>query len=113
MEQIGKFDRTLILQSASGSTNLANEDSETWANIGTAPEMWCQVIETRGKESLRADQIDVIQPTLFRIRYRADLNEKMRLIYNTHPYYIEGIKEIGRREYLELFTRVSKEEVIT
>ena len=38
----------------------------------------------------------------FRIRWRADVDETMREVYEGHDWDIEGIVEVGRRDKLDL-----------
>lgn len=112
--RIGELDREIIIQVESeGSVNTANETPITWVNISNYPTVWASVREKQGTEQLRADQVDVVQQTIFTIRYRSDLTEQMRIVYNERPYYIEGFVEIGRKRFLEIYTLLDNEEVIT
>lgn len=112
-EHIGNFDRRITFQEAELTTNTANEEVRAWDDLETVPTMWAMVVESKGSEVLQSEQMDTVQPTTFRIRYRGDLDEEMRIVYKQHPYYIEGIMEVGRREYLDILTRIDKEEIIT
>lgn len=112
-QNIGRLDRRVTIQEAVVTTNSANESIKTWDDLSTSPNVWAMVTEGKGSEELQGYQEDVVQPTTFRIRYRDDVTEDMRIIHKQHPFYIEGIKEIGRQSFLDITARIDKEETVT
>lgn len=109
-----RFDRRIIFQQNTGAgVDGFNSDVINWTDISTAPEMWAAIVEQKGYESLKSDQVDVVRPTVAIIRYRSDINEKMRFIYNQHPYNIESITHEGRKEFLHILGRIDLEEIVT
>lgn len=112
-DHIGELDRRVLIQQESeGSINTANEAPISWANI-TNPNVWASVRESKGSEYTRSDQVDLVQQTIFKMRYRSDVTEKMRIVYNERPYYIESIVELGRKRFMDVYTMLDNEEQIT
>ena len=76
---------------------------ETWANHG--PVTPAEKRDVSDAERMRANEIQAHITTRFRVRwsaFTAGLTPKDRLICEGLVYDISGIKEIGRREFLEI-----------
>lgn len=98
----GKLDRRIILQRFSGAVNAFNEIEEVWSDLVTR---WAMVSPISDAERVRAGAVSATITTRFKIRYStqvADLNPKDRVSFEGKIFDIWGVKEIGRREYLEI-----------
>ena len=76
---------------------------ETWADYGSP--VWAEKIEISDGERWRAGAVDASVTTRFRIRwssFSAELTPKDRLSCEGRVFNITGIKELGRREGLEI-----------
>ena len=93
------MDRRVVIESFTTAANAYGEPIKTWSVFAT---VWAQVSPMRGEERFSAQQIDARATTRFRIRYRSDLDQTMRLSYGGDAYDITAILEIGRQEGLDL-----------
>lgn len=99
--EIGKLDRRIVIESRSAARGTAGSETYTWAPLVT---VWAQVIEGTVNERFEADSRRETRMVVFRVRYRPTITAAMRVLYNSKYYGITGIKEIGRRQYLDLDT---------
>jgi SPP1 family predicted phage head-tail adaptor len=95
----GAMDRRIRIEQATTSADGYGQPIETWSLLA---EVWAEVAPLRGRELWAAQQVNAELTTRFRIRYRSDVTEKMRIICEGTEYDIESIAEIGRREGLEI-----------
>lgn len=99
----GRLDRRVALRRATGgSVNDMNEPVEVWTTLAT---VWTNVVPVMDGERLRAGETLAQMQSRFTIRYSsvvADLDPRDRLQYNGREYDINGLKEIGRREFFEI-----------
>lgn len=78
----------------------ATRDFETLANV------WAKVEEKSGKEGEDGNQIVATQKVEFFIRYRSDINEQMRIVYENKTYTIEAILNAdSRKSFQKIVTR--------
>lgn len=78
----------------------STRDFETLANV------WAKVEEKSGSEGEDGNQLVATKKVEFFIRYRSDINEQMRIIYNGGTYKIETILNAdARRAFQKVVTR--------
>lgn len=78
----------------------STRDFETLASV------WAKVEEKRGDEGEDGNQIVATKRVEFFIRYRSDVNEQMRIIYNNETYRIESILNAdSRKAFQKIVTR--------
>lgn len=99
--RIGDLDRRLTIQHEVNSTNEFNEKIPTWENLVT---VWCSLKEALGNEPFVGDQANDVRTVVFRIRYRTDLDIKMRGVCEGNTYnFVSLIEPPGfRRQLLEI-----------
>ena len=98
----GRLDRRIALRRATVTANAFNEPVETWATLAT---VWCSVVPVSDGERLRAGETLAAKQSRFTIRYSATVaavDPRDRLLYEAREYDILGVKELGRREMLEI-----------
>lgn len=98
----GRLDRRITLQRATSTKNGFNEDVETWIDIG---QRRASAMPVSDGERVRAQEVGSVISMRFQIRYSSDvaaLSARDRLIYNGESYNITAVKELGRREGLEI-----------
>lgn len=98
----GKLDRKIILQRFTETRDSYNEPVKTWATLATRSASYEPISDG---ERFRASETAANASARFVIRYSAtvaDLNPKDRLTYNGDTYEIVHVKELGRREGLEI-----------
>lgn len=99
--QIGHLDRRIRIETPTSSRGNSGQEVLTWSNFA---ECWASIEtpNTKSDEGVIADQEVSTTFTVFLIRYRDGLTQKMRIVYNGKYYDIQNIMEQGRREFLRL-----------
>jgi SPP1 family predicted phage head-tail adaptor len=98
----GKLDRKIILQRSTETVDEYNEPVKTWATLATRSASYEPLSDG---EKFRASETAAEASARFVIRYSAavaDLNPKDRLTFEGAAWEIVRVKEIGRREGLEI-----------
>jgi SPP1 family predicted phage head-tail adaptor len=99
-----KFDRLLTLQIESITRSDSGQENVTWSEL---PPIWAQYIpQTTGKEYYAASQIVGELDAIFRIRYRPGIKQNMRLVFGSDTYDIQDIREVERKEGLDLLCKL-------
>lgn len=100
MVAAGTLDRRLIIRKAAFTRDAAtNEEIPTWA---TLRQVWGTKIAKGESETIEAGALGANRVVTFRVRYMADVTERDRINCEGLEYDIRGIREVGRREGLEL-----------
>ena len=98
----GKLDRKIILQRFTTTVDAYNEPVLTWATLATRSASYEPISDG---ERFRAGETAANASARFVIRWSsavATLNPKDRLQYEGETWQILHVKELGRREGLEL-----------
>jgi SPP1 family predicted phage head-tail adaptor len=98
----GQMDRRLTIQRATSVVNAYNEPVATWATIAT---VWARRINVSDAERQRSAETTAEIIARFQIRFQsalASLNPKDRVICDGDTFDVWGVKELGRREGLEI-----------
>lgn len=98
----GKLDRSIVIQSRTVAQNAYGEGIETWTKIHTATTLAAEVIPFRGNERWTAQQVVGKNAVTFRVRWRDDVTVLNRIVYDGRNYDLHDVREIGRREGLEI-----------
>lgn len=99
----GQMDRQIVLQTYSTTTDDWNHPVKTWADLAT---VWASKVDKRETERNELNQTVALTSTTWTIRYRSDIDTTARIKYGTKIYEIRGIKELGRREGLQITTEL-------
>lgn len=100
--QAGRLDRRITIQRATTVANDFNELVQTWATHAT---VWAHAAPVMDAEKIRAGEMLGLKSYRFTIRYSsdvADVDPTYRLTFDGRTYDVSGIKELGRREGLEI-----------
>ena len=98
----GKRDRKVKLERWGITRDEWNNPVEGWTTIS---EPWASKYDVSDTERLRAAEVGSTLTTRFVIRWSkkvADFNTKDRLTCEGLAYDVVGVKELGRREYIEI-----------
>lgn len=99
----GKLDRRITLLRASRAQDQGTgEEIETWSTLA---EVWAAKKDVSDGERMRAAEVSAEISTRFIIRWSSawsDLNAKDRIQYDGRFYDIFSVKEIDRRQGLEI-----------
>ncbi len=97
----GPLDRRVMLQRKTVVYDDYGGEIEAWAELATVP---AQVVQQSGREFLAADQTQAERRVLFRIRWFDGLTALDRVLHESRVHNIQDVKELGRREGVELMT---------
>lgn len=97
----GKLDRRIVIEQVTETRDAYGGIVETWATFAT---MWAQVVPTNVNEIYNADALRAFKMTTFTVRWREGLDPKMRIQFDGHAYRILGVKEVGRRDFIDILT---------
>jgi SPP1 family predicted phage head-tail adaptor len=98
---VGKFDRLITIQQPDGQrSETSNEPSGNWEDVA---QVWAKKEFFKGREKMQGDQPISVGDIAFHIRYRDDVREKMRVVFEDVTYNIFSVEEIGRREVLRIY----------
>ena len=83
-------------------------DRGDWNQLETEDveiEVWASRRDVTASERVvgRSDTILSLRDTRFIIRFRADVDASWRVTHDGLAFRVEGLREINRRRYLELF----------
>ena len=100
----GKLDRIITIESP-----VVAQD----ATFGGADKVWCvvasvwaELLPPKKATEIVAGAVEGLHVELaFRIRYRADVTEECRVLYQGRYYTIWSLSEIGRRRSLEILCK--------
>ena len=102
MVSAGKLDRRIVLQRFSETRDAYNEPVKTWATLASRSASYEPLSDG---ERFRAGETAANASARFVIRWSSavqTLNPKDRLTFDGDTYEIVRVKEIGRREGLEI-----------
>jgi SPP1 family predicted phage head-tail adaptor len=98
----GRLDRRITILRATVAADEFNEQVETW---GTLAVVWAQATPVMDAERQRAGETLASKAYRFTIRYSSDVaavDPRDRVTFDGRTYDVQGVKEIGRREGLEI-----------
>lgn len=103
--RIGPLRHRVTIQQPVATQNDFGEEIITWSALGSA---WAAVLPASGRESYVSageQQLAVITHRV-QIRYRTDLDPKMRIVWEDRNLDIESVQDpTGKRAYLMVLCR--------
>lgn len=99
MMNIGKMDRRITIERLTETTKPSGRVVKAWTPIAT---VWAEIIQQSAAEFFTGFGEAETRTMIFRIRYVANITTADRVTYNGTAYNLKEIKELGRREALEL-----------
>lgn len=106
----GKRDRLITIQRATYTTNEFNERVYAWSALAS---VWAGYLPVSDGERMRASQLGAELTGRFHVPHLsvvASVNPKDRIVMDGDTFDILGVKEIGRREGLEITALKSADE---
>ena len=98
-----RLDRKITLQRFTYTTDPGSgEQVKTWSTLAA---VWASKRDVSDSERVASAEVSAEIGTRFQIRWDSawsDLNPKDRVVYDGRTYDIVGVKELGRREGLEI-----------
>ena len=98
--RLAKMDRRVTIQRVT-LVDDGYSSTEQWADLFRC---WAEVRQVGGQEFLQAMAIGAEKRVVFYIRWYAGLLATDRVMYEGKPHNIAEVREIGRRDGVELHT---------
>lgn len=103
------LDRRITIESATVARNDNGEPITTWSTLAT---IWAKRMGLRGAELFATNQVVAQAQCKYRIRWRDDINESMRVVDDGVTFGIQHIADpadlgakVSRRQWLDLTVR--------
>lgn len=103
----GDLDRSVTIQSATSAQDAVGQPIQTWSDVATG--IAAKVSPMRGAETFNNSQPIGYMTATFRIRYRTGITVENRVVYNGRNWDILDVRELGRREGIEIDARTRAE----
>jgi len=94
----GRLDRKITLQKPTTTTDEYGETVTTWNDYRT---VWANIQKQSGREMFEAGKLAEVE-IVFKIRHLSELASEWRIQYDGKDFDITHIKELGRRDGLEI-----------
>lgn len=115
-DKIGTLDREITFIQPIYENGDSKEDKIIgWEEISSYPTVTARKIEQDGNTAIENGRITFSQQTNWVIRWRDDLNVRMRLVWDTKVYQIVSITEAdeSRRRFVNIVTNILDNEYYT
>ncbi|KEQ08048.1 phage head closure protein [Pseudorhizobium pelagicum] len=99
MLNIGSMDRRITIERETETVNPSGSVVKGWAPVAT---VWAEVLQQSASEFFTGYGEAETGTVVFRVRYRPGITTADRVTYEGTAYGIKEIKELGRRDALEL-----------
>lgn len=93
----GILDRRISIEQKSETIASNGQRTLTWSTLLTT---WANPVEKDGVEKTDNNNRSTVRMVNFRIRFRSNITNEMRVVWEGKYYKIEDTKELGRREGL-------------
>lgn len=101
-----KLNRRITIQQPATGSDAGGQPNTGWTLFAYA---WASVLNENGAQTNRAGAESVLIRASIRIRYRTDLNERMRVLVGSTTYKINAVvPDDLRREYVDLVCHMVK-----
>jgi SPP1 family predicted phage head-tail adaptor len=102
--RVGQLDRRIYIQTA---TTVTDDWNHPTISHNTAAVVWANKQERNSVEVTESMQEVNVTRVIWTIRYRTDIDGLDRLTEDgTNFYHVTGTQELGRGEWLRIFTEV-------
>ena len=95
IDQAGQLDRRITIQTFSETKDSFGQEVKSFSTLAS---VWANVVERVGREGEDGEMIAATKKVEFVIRYRTDVNEEMRISYNSNTYKIQAIQSADARK---------------
>jgi SPP1 family predicted phage head-tail adaptor len=112
MMKAGELDRRISIEDRFVTNSDSGEEIITWLPLIT---VWAKKVEAKGSERFAGQELFGAAVKTFHIRWSllsSTITTKHKLIHDGRTYDITDVREIGRREGLEIDAYTKSEEPI-
>lgn len=100
----GDLDRRIVIKN---QTTVNKNNGERQISFSTYATRWASVKYKNGKEDDEALEITSVQDVIFTIRWDSNIDTTYSVTYNGKDHNIESVNPIGRKDFIELYTRAT------
>ena len=93
----GKLNRRIVIEDNTPVQSSTGEPVEGWATFAT---VWAEMMKPSVAERYIGDQFAGFRGIVWRVRYRSDITNLMRVVYSSVNYDITGVYEMGYKRDL-------------
>ena len=97
MADAGALDQRVTFQTRSATSDGMGGSSPQWANFASVPTVWARVMARSNREQFEGERNNATMQVHVTIRYRDDITEADRMLWNGEAYNIRGIMREGSR----------------
>ncbi len=97
----GKLNRQILIQQNTPVQDGFGEPIESWGSLAT---VWAEKMSPKVAERYTGHQFNGTRSIVWRVRWRSDVTELMRVVYNSINYDIIGTYELGMNQDLIIVT---------
>ena len=98
----GELDQLVTFERATATADTGGGTTRVWANLASNPRSWAAVKSLRVSEKIDNGRMNATYLVEFRIRWRSDLTEADRIVWQSERYAIKGIRRGGFRNQFTL-----------
>jgi SPP1 family predicted phage head-tail adaptor len=99
MLNIGSMDRRINIERETETVKPSGSVVKSWAPVAT---VWAEVLQQSASEFFTGYGEAETGTVIFRVRYRPGITTADRVTYDGTTFDLKEIKELGRRDALEL-----------
>jgi SPP1 family predicted phage head-tail adaptor len=99
MLNIGNMDRRITIERETGTVSPSGDARKTWTPVAT---VWAEFVQQSASEFFTGYGEAETGTVIFRVRYRPGITTADRVTYDGVAYGLKEVKEILRRDALEL-----------
>lgn len=99
--KVGLLDRRITIQEKTEVVASNGQRTLTWATLLST---WSNPVEKDGQEKTENNNRSTKRMVNFRIRYRSNITNEMRVVWEGNYYKIEDTKELGRQDGLMIIS---------
>ena len=97
----GNLDRRITIQEKTEVVASNGQRTLTWSTLLST---WSNPVEKDGQEKTENNNRSTKRMVNFRIRYRSNITNEMRVVWEGKYYKIEDTKELGRQDGLMIIS---------
>ena len=100
----GDLDRRIVIKR---QTTTTQNNGERKVSLEAYATRWASVKYKNGKEGEEADEITSVQDVIFTVRHDANIDTTYVVSYNSKDHDIQSVNPMGRKDFLQLYTRLT------
>lgn len=89
----GKLRHRITIEEPVESQDDYGEEVRWWQPLPFLSETWAEKEDLSGRELFQAQQVNALVTTQFTLRYRTDVNARMRIKHDGQYYGIESVQD--------------------